>query len=78
MTELPPTEGLVVDPDSERFRHGKDDGFRDWWEVRHYWPRTTDKEYLQGYAFGWEMASDPLHEDSYDPHSPPELKPPGR
>lgn len=74
MTYLPPTQGLTVDPNSERFRAGEKDGFTDWWEVRHYWPRATDKEYTQGYAFGWEMASDPLHEDNYDPHLSPKRK----
>jgi hypothetical protein len=31
VTDLPPTEGLLVDPHSERLQHGKDDTFRDWW-----------------------------------------------
>jgi hypothetical protein len=64
---LPPTHGLTVDPSDERFKTGKRDGFTDWWELGHYWPKAEDKEYAQGYSFGWEMASDPLHEDGYDP-----------
>ena len=72
MKDIPPTEGLSVDPNSERFRHGKDDAFSDWWDEKEYSPRATDQEYTQGYAFGWEMASDPLHEDSYDPQLPPD------
>jgi hypothetical protein len=77
VTDLPPTDGLTVDPRSERFRIGRRDGFTDWWEIRHYWPKATDNEYSQGYAVGWEMASDPLHEDDYDPHLPPQRKPAG-
>jgi hypothetical protein len=75
VTDLPPTEGLIIDPHSERFRHGKDDAFRDWWEQKEYSPKGADSEYVQGYAFGWEMASDPLHEDSHDPQLAPELCP---
>ena len=73
--EKSPPEGQWVDPHSERFRHGKDDAFVDWWDEKEYSPRATDTEYTQGYAFGWEMASDPLHEDSDDPQLPPELRP---
>lgn len=75
MADLSSIEGLSVDPTGERFQAGKRDGFTDWWEVRHYWPKHADKAYAQGYAFGWEMASDPLHEDGYDPHLAPTLKP---
>jgi hypothetical protein len=71
VTHLPPTEGLTVDQHNERFRHGRCDGFTDWWEEKEYSPKATDKEYAQGYAVGWEMASDPLHEDGYDPQVRP-------
>ena len=40
---------------------------------REYNPRATDEEYAEGYAFGWEMASDPLHEDGYDPQLDPAI-----
>ena len=67
MAHLPHSDGLLVDPHDERFQVGKDDAFQDWWAEREYSPRATDEEYARGYAFGWELASDPLHEDGYDP-----------
>ena len=67
MAEYPATHGLDVDIHDKRFQRGKDDAFKAWWAEQTYHPETTDKVYLQGYDFGWEMASDPLHEDSYDP-----------
>ena len=74
MTDLPPTQGLLVDPHSEWFRKGKDDAFTDWWDEREYSPKDGGSEYSQGYAFGWEMASDPLHEDGYDPQLTPSVR----
>jgi hypothetical protein len=68
-----PTAGLVVDTHNVRFQHGKDDAFKAWWRDQAYHPNALDKEYVQGYAFGWEMASDPLHEDGHDPHLDPML-----
>ena len=73
MTDLPNTNGLLVDPHHARFLRGKDDAFVDWFDEREYKPRARDEEYAEGYAFGWEMASDPLHEDGYDPHIDPAI-----
>ena len=78
MTDLPPTQGLLVDPHHPRFLLGKDNAFADWWDVGEYNPRATDEEYTEGYAFGWEMASDPLHEDGYDPQLDPAIDKPHR
>lgn len=55
----------------ERFQRGKLDGFTDWWTGAEFKLAASDGEYLRGYAFGWEMASDPLHEDGHDPHLAP-------
>jgi hypothetical protein len=69
----PAARGVHADPHDARFRHGKDDAFRDWWEARKYSPKASDFAYLRGYDFGWEMASDPLHEDGRDPQMSLEL-----
>ena len=65
---------LPPDVKEPEFRRGREDGFDAWWHHGDYAPKSQDLDYLRGYAFGWEMASDPLHEDSFDPHLDPRLK----
>ncbi len=57
-----------------KFQRGKDDAFQAWWQHGEYAPRSEDTLYLDGYDVGWELASDPLHEDSHDPQLDPDLR----
>ena len=70
LDEVNPTEGRIAQRVSSPEGQGRYDGFHDGFQGHPKNPHSQDPGYLKGYEVGYEHATDPLHEDSYDPQLP--------